>query len=91
MKRLLITTALVASVGISGFAYANHHDTEMRHQQSAKFSVKQMVKQLRGLSLTEAQKSDIKSLVTQFKHSMLQSNLQNSLNWQHCVTIFLPC
>ena len=69
MKRLLITTALVASVGISGFAYANHHDTEMRHQQSAKFSVKQMVKQLRGLSLTEAQKSDIKSLVTQFKEA----------------------
>lgn len=69
MKRLLITTAIVATVGISGFAYAKHHDTEMRHHQSAKFSVKQMVKQLRGLSLSEAQKSEIKALVTQFKEA----------------------
>lgn len=69
MKRLLITTAMVATVGISGFAYAKHHDTEMRHHQSAKFSVKQMVKQLRGLSLSEAQKSEIKAIVTQFKEA----------------------
>ncbi|WP_032095463.1 MULTISPECIES: Spy/CpxP family protein refolding chaperone [unclassified Alteromonas] len=69
MKRLLITTAIVATVGISGFAYAKHHDTEMRHHQSAKFSVKQMVKQLRGLSLSEVQKSEIKALVTQFKEA----------------------
>ncbi|WP_334031379.1 Spy/CpxP family protein refolding chaperone [Alteromonas sp. P256] len=69
MKRLLITSAIVATVGISGFAYAKHHDTEMRHHQSAKFLVKQMVKQLRGLSLSEAQKSEIKALVTQFKEA----------------------
>jgi len=69
IKRLLITSAIVATVGISGFAYAKHHDTEMRHHQSAKFSVKQMVKQLRGLSLSEAQKSEIKALVTQFKEA----------------------
>ncbi|WP_269521156.1 Spy/CpxP family protein refolding chaperone [Alteromonas sp. BMJM2] len=67
IKRLLITSAIVATVGISGFAYAKHHDTKMRHHQSAKFSVKQMVQQLRGLSLSEAQKSEIKALVTQFK------------------------
>ena len=69
IKRLLITSAIVATVGISGFAYAKHHDTEMRHHQSAKFSVKQMVKQLRGLSLSEAQKSEIKALITQFKEA----------------------
>lgn len=69
IKRLLITSAIVATVGISGFAYAKHHDTEMRHQQSAKFLVKQIVKQLRGLSLSEAQKSEIKALVTQFKEA----------------------
>jgi protein CpxP len=69
IKRLLITSAIVATLGISGFAYAKHHDTEMSHHQSAKFSVKQMVKQLRGLSLSEAQKSEIKALVTQFKEA----------------------
>ncbi|WP_420934784.1 Spy/CpxP family protein refolding chaperone [Alteromonas sp. A081] len=69
MKRLLITTAMLATVGISGFTYAKHHDIEMRHQQLAKFSLKQMVQQLRGLSLSEAQKSEIKALITQFKEA----------------------
>lgn len=63
MKRLLIASALVATATVCGIATAKPAGQEMRHHQP----IKAMIKHLRGLSLTEEQREEIKTLVSEFR------------------------
>ena len=63
MKKLFIASALVAAVSVCGLAAAKSASHEMRHHQP----IKMMIKHLRGLSLTETQRDEIKTLVSNFR------------------------
>ena len=63
MKKLLIASATVAAIGIGGFALAQPPEPGIRHHEP----VKEIVKHLRGLSLSDAQREEIKTLVSAFK------------------------
>ena len=70
MKKLLLTSVIIAAISAGGVAIAKPfgsemHHHEMRHQQP----VKEIVKNLRGLSLSDAQREEIKTLVSAFKNS----------------------
>lgn len=65
MKMMIIATVVAGSVALSQPAQANargHH--ERNHS-----PIKELVQQLHGLSLTTAQKAEIKSLVVSFKQA----------------------
>ena len=63
MKKLLIASVTVAAIGLGGLAMAQPAGPGMRHHEP----VKKIVKHLRGLSLSEAQREEIKTLVSTFK------------------------
>lgn len=63
MKRVLIASAIVATISVCGVASAKHAGHEMRHHEP----VHNMIKHLRGLSLSDAQREEIKGLVSTFK------------------------
>lgn len=70
MKKLLLTSVIIAAISAGGVAIAKPfgsemHHHKMRHQQP----VKEIVKNLRGLSLSDAQREEIKTLVSAFKNS----------------------
>lgn len=83
MKKLLIASAILATVGIGSFAYAKPHGSEMHHHDTVKSSVKNMVKQLRGLSLTDAQKDEVKSLIATFKEETANSRRARKEDRKH--------
>lgn len=83
MKKLLIASAIIATVGIGSFAYAKPHGNEMRHHDTVKSSVKNMVKQLRGLSLTDAQKDEVKLLIATFKEETANSRRARKEDRKH--------
>ncbi|APE04747.1 hypothetical protein BM528_02290 [Alteromonas sp. RW2A1] len=83
MKKLLIASAIIATVGIGSFAYAKPHGSEMHHHDTVKSSVKNMVKQLRGLSLTDAQKDEVKSLIATFKEETANSRRARKEDRKH--------
>ena len=71
MKKLLLTSVIIAAMSAGGVAIAKPfgsemHHHEMRHQQP----VKEIVKNLRGLSLSDAQREEIKALVSTFKSNV---------------------
>ena len=63
MKKLLIASVTVASIGLGGLALAQPAGPGMRHHEP----VKEIVKHLRGISLSDAQREEIKTLVSAFK------------------------
>ena len=63
MKRFLIASVTVAAMSISGVSNAKPSGPEMRHQQP----VKEIVKHLRGLSLSDAQLGEIRTFISAFK------------------------
>ena len=63
MKKLLIAGATVAAIGLGSFAIAQPAGPGVRHHEP----VKEIVKHLRGLSLSDAQREEIKTLVSAFK------------------------
>ena len=63
MKKLLIASATVAAISLGGFALAQPAGPGMRHHEP----VKEIVKHLRGLSLSDAQREEIKTLISAFK------------------------
>lgn len=63
MKKLLIASVTVASIGLGGLALAQPAGPGMRHHEP----VKEIVKHLRGISLNDAQREEIKTLVSAFK------------------------
>lgn len=71
MKKLLLTSVIIAAISAGGVAIAKPfgsemHHHEMRHQKP----VKEIVKNLRGLSLSDAQREEIKALVSTFKSNV---------------------
>ncbi|AXT38155.1 hypothetical protein D1814_05445 [Alteromonas sp. BL110] len=63
MKKLLIASVTVAAIGLGGLALAQPAGSGMRHHDP----VKEIVKHLRGISLSDAQREEIKTLVSAFK------------------------
>ena len=63
MKKLLIASVTVAAIGLGGLALAQPAGPGMRHHEP----VKEIVKHLRGISLSDAQREEIKTLVSAFK------------------------
>ena len=63
MKKLLIASATVAAISLGGLALAQPAGPGMRHHEP----VKEIVKHLRGLSLSDAQREEIKTLISAFK------------------------
>ncbi|APE00738.1 hypothetical protein BM526_02025 [Alteromonas mediterranea] len=63
MKKLLIASVTVAAIGLGGLALAQPLGPGMRHHEP----VKEMVKHLRDLSLSDTQREEIKTLVSAFK------------------------
>ena len=63
MKKLLIASVTVAAIGLGGLALAHPAGPGMRHHEP----VKEIVKHLRGISLSDAQREEIKTLVSAFK------------------------
>lgn len=63
MKRFLIASVTVAAMSISGVSNAKPSGPEMRHQQP----VKEIVKHLRGLSLSDAQLGEIRAFISAYK------------------------
>ncbi len=63
MKKLLIASATVVAISIAGYTIAQPAGPTMRHHEP----VKEIVKHLRGLSLTDSQREEIKTLVSAFK------------------------
>jgi len=64
MKTLLIASALLSTVALGPLALAKSSGTDMRHHQ-----IENVVRDLRGLSLTPEQRQDVKSLVSAFKQT----------------------
>lgn len=64
MKKLLIASALLSTVVLGPLAVAKSSNTDMRHHQ-----IENVVRDLRGLSLTAEQRKDVKSLVSAFKQA----------------------
>ena len=60
MKKLLIASATVAAISLGGLALAQPAGPGMRHHEP----VKEIVKHLRGLSLSDAQREEIKTLIS---------------------------
>ena len=63
MKKLLIASATVAAISLSALALAQPAGPGMRHHQP----VKEMVKHLRGICLSDLQREEIKTRVSAFK------------------------
>ena len=63
MKKLLIASATVAAISLSGLTWAKPSGLGMRHHEP----IKEMVKHLRGLELSDLQREEIKTLVSAFK------------------------
>jgi len=63
MKKLLIASVTVAAIGLGGLALAQPLGPGMRHHEP----VKEMVKHLRDLSLSDTQREEIKTLVSALK------------------------
>ncbi|MEC9061671.1 MAG: Spy/CpxP family protein refolding chaperone, partial [Pseudomonadota bacterium] len=74
MKKLLIASATVAAISLGGFALAQPAGPGMRHHEP----VKEIVKHLRGLSLSDAQREEIKTLVSAFKDANPRVEYQDS-------------
>lgn len=70
MNKVIIASAIIAACSISSFAIAKHSSNAMRHHKP----VEQIVKHLRGLSLTEAQRSEMKVLFTNFRTTHQNDN-----------------
>lgn len=62
MKKLLIASALLSTVALGPLVYAKQSDTSVRHHH-----IENVVRDLRGLSLTPEQRKDVKTLVRTFK------------------------
>ena len=56
MKKLLIASVAVAAIGLGGLALAQPAGPGMRHHEP----VKEIVEHLRGISLSDAQREEIK-------------------------------
>lgn len=70
MKKLLLTSVIIAVISAGGVAIAKPFGSEMHHHQMRhQQPVKEIVKNLRGLSLSDAQREEIKTLVSAFKNS----------------------
>ncbi len=63
MKKLLIASVAVAAIGLGGLALAQPAGPGMRHHEP----VKEIVEHLRGISLSDAQREEIKTLLSAFK------------------------
>ena len=63
MKKLLIASVTVAAISLSGLTLAQPAGPGMRHHEP----VKEMVKHLRGIGLSDLQREEIKTLVSAFK------------------------
>ena len=70
MNKVIIASAIIAACSISSFAIAKHSSNAMRHHEP----VEQIVKHLRGLSLTEAQRSEMKVLFANFRATHQNDN-----------------
>jgi len=73
MNKVIIASAIIAACSISSVALAKHSSSAMRHHKP----VEQIVKHLRGLSLTEAQRSEMKVLFTNFRASHSNASESN--------------
>lgn len=73
MNKVIIASAIIAACSISSVALAKHSSNAMRHHKP----VEQIVKHLRGLSLTEAQRSEMKVLFTNFRASHSNASERN--------------
>ncbi len=65
MKKLLIASATVAAISLGSLALAQPAGHDMRHHEP----VKEMIKHLRGLNLSDAQHEQIKSYLGAFKNA----------------------
>ena len=65
MKKLLIASVTVAAISLSGLTLAQPAGPSMRHHEP----VKEMVKHLRGIGLSDLQREEIKTLVSAFKEA----------------------
>ncbi len=65
MKKLLIASVTVAAISLSGLTLAQPAGPGMRHHEP----VKEMVKHLRGIGLSDLQREEIKTLVSAFKEA----------------------
>ncbi|WP_334021475.1 Spy/CpxP family protein refolding chaperone [Alteromonas sp. S015] len=74
MKKLLIASATVAAISLGGLALAQPAGPGMRHHEP----VKEIVKHLRGLSLSDTQREEIKTLVSAFKDANPRPEYQDS-------------
>lgn len=70
MKKLLLTSVIIAAISAGGVAIAKPFGSEMPHHvMRHQAPVKEIVKSLRGLSLSDTQREEIKALVIAFKNS----------------------
>ncbi|GFD74837.1 Spy/CpxP family protein refolding chaperone [Alteromonas marina] len=65
MKKVLIASVTVAAISLSGLTLAQPAGPGMRHHEP----VKEMVKHLRGIGLSDLQREEIKTLVSAFKEA----------------------
>lgn len=63
MKMFLIASVAVAAIGLGDLALAQPPEPDMRHHEP----VKEIVKHLRGISLSDVQRQEIKTLVSAYK------------------------
>ena len=63
MKKLLIASVAVAAIGLGGLALAQPLEPGMRHHEP----FKEIIEHLRGISLSDAQREEIKTLLSAFK------------------------
>lgn len=71
MKKLLLTSVIIAAISAGGVTIAKPFGSEMHHHEMRHHQpVKEIVKNLRGLSLSDAQRKEIKALVSEFRSNV---------------------